>query len=176
MSYFRQKIDMAQFKFILEAGVQIPEIKQKGSHTASKSRKVEDLEDNHLNHAASERLEQQVHKLGLSVRSLNIQVEGQTVHLSATVTNQELKEKLILLVGNVQGISEVEEQVRVDHKGDEAHFHTVTVEDNLKLIAQKYLANKDRFPEIIEANKPFISDENDLYPGMVIRIIGVGKQ
>lgn len=167
---------MAQFKFISDAGIQLAEIKQKGAHTASKSRKVEDKEDDYLNHAASERLEQQVHELGLSVKSLNIQVEDATVHLSAVVANQELKEKLILLVGNVQGISEVQEQVQVDQKGEEAHFHTVTIEDSLKLIAQKYLENQERFSEIIEANKPFISDENDLYPGMVIRIPSLEKE
>ena len=161
---------MARFKFISDAGIQLPEIKQKGAHTANKSRKEEDENDTSINTAAADRLAQQVFECEIPVSDLRIQVEDETVYLSGTVGDQESREKLILLVGNVQGISEVNEEVVVEKEGEEAHFHTVTNEDNLEIIAEKYLDSGNRVEEIINANSPFLNQEADVYPGMVIRI------
>lgn len=161
---------MARFKFISDAGIQLPEIRQKGAHTANKTRKEEDENDTNVNTSAADRLAQQAYEIGLEVTDLRIQVEGEIVYLSGSVEDQERREKLILLVGNVQGISEVNEKVILEKEGEEAHFHTVTIEDNLKIIAEKYLESGNRAADIIKANSPFLKQEADVYPGMVIRI------
>lgn len=162
---------MATFNFIPDAGRQLPEIKQKGAHTASKSRsEEEEIEEQTPNYSASERLQQLAAELGFSTERVQFQIEDETVHLRGKVKNQEIKEKLILLSGNLQGISEVVEDLTAEKTGEESHFHTVTREDNLKIISQKYFEDPERYPEIMEANNPFIEKEGDLYPGMVLRI------
>jgi len=168
---------MATYKFIPDAGRQLPEIKQKGAHTASKSRtEEEEREEETPNFSASERLQRLAIELGFTPESVQIQIEDETVHLKGEVKTQEEKEKLILLSGNLQGISEVVEDLTAIEAGEESHFHTVTREDNLKIIAQKYFENPDRYHEIMQANSPFIEKEGDLYPGMVLRIPSLNQK
>lgn len=167
---------MATYKFIPDAGRQLPEIRQKGAHTASKSRsEEEELEDEVPNFSAAQRLEQLASELGLPTEGIHIQIEDETVLLKGMVNSQETKEKLILLSGNLQGISEVVEELTTENAEEESHFHTVTREDNLKLIAEKYFEDSNRFEEIMQANSPFIEKEGDIYPGMVIRIPSLNR-
>lgn len=168
---------MATYIFIPDAGRQLPEIKQKGAHTASKSRsEEEELEDEVPNFSATQRLEQLARELGFHTEGVHFHIEDETVHLKGKVKNQELKEKLVLLSGNLQGISEVVEELTPQDTAEAAHFHTVTREDNLKIISQKYFEDANRYMEIIEANAPFIKKEGDIYPGMVIRIPSLNQK
>ena len=78
-----------------------------------------------------------------------------------------MKEKIILAVGNVEGIATVE----ADHDGDDAPvFHTVVKGDTLSAIARKTLGNANRYAEIFEANKPMLTHPDKIYPGQVLRI------
>ena len=76
-----------------------------------------------------------------------------------------MREKVILAVGNVEGVAEVE-----DESDEPAVFHTVEKGDNLSKIAKKYLGSANRYPEIFEANKPMLSHPDKIYPGQVLRI------
>ncbi|MDX5358828.1 MAG: peptidoglycan-binding protein LysM [Rhodobacterales bacterium] len=112
-------------------------------------------------------LKQEVADLGLDSSGLDIKVEGDKVVVTGAAVSPEIKEKIILAVGNVEGVAAVE----ADHDGDAAPvFHTVVKGDTLSAIAKKTLGNANRYPEIFEANKPMLTHPDKIYPGQVLRI------
>ncbi|MGH1412526.1 MAG: peptidoglycan-binding protein LysM [Pelagimonas sp.] len=110
-------------------------------------------------------LKKEVADLGLDADNVEIKVDGETVTVSGDV-DQETKEKVILAVGNVDGVTKVEDNLG----GEEPKFHTVEKGDSLWKVAEKALGNGARYTEIFEANKPMLSDPDKIYPGQVLRI------
>ncbi len=55
-----------------------------------------------------------VKKLGLSYNTLTVKTNGDTVTLTGSVKKQEDAEKIALAVGNVEGVSAVDNQLSVD--------------------------------------------------------------
>ena len=108
----------------------------------------------------------EVSDLGLDASGLNITVEGDQVKVTGDAVSQEMKEKVILAVGNVEGVAAVEDEVT----GGDPVFHTVVSGDNLSKIAKKYLGSANAYPKIFEANKPMLSHPDKIYPGQVLRI------
>jgi nucleoid-associated protein YgaU len=80
--------------------------------------------------------------------------------------DQETREKVILAVGNVAGVAEVEDEAT----GPEPRFHTVEKGESLWKIAEATLGEGSRYMEIFEANKPMLTDPDKIYPGQVLRI------
>jgi len=113
-----------------------------------------------------EALKKEIDDLGLNATGLDISVEGDTVKVTGDAVSQEMKEKVILAVGNVEGVAAVEHE----GGGGEPVFHTVEKGDSLWKIAEKTLGNGARYTEIFEANKPMLSDPDKIYPGQVLRI------
>ena len=110
-------------------------------------------------------LNKEVADLGLDAKGLDITVEGDKVKIKGDAVSKEVREKVILAVGNVAGVAEVE-----DDGADDAVFHTVEAGDTLSAIAKKTLGSANRYMEIFEANKPMLSDPDKIYPGQVLRI------
>lgn len=115
-----------------------------------------------------EALEQEIADLGLDASGVDIVVEGDTVKLTGEAASDEIKEKLILAVGNVEGVAAVEEEVAAE--GGAPVFHTVEKGDTLWAVAEKSLGNGARYQEIFEANKPMLSHPDKIYPGQMLRI------
>lgn len=113
-------------------------------------------------------LQDEIKELGLEADGLDITVEGDQVKVSGTAASQEMKEKVILAVGNVEGVATVEE--RIEGGAGEPVFHTVEKGDTLWAIASKTMGNGAKYTEIFEANKPMLSDPDKIYPGQVLRI------
>ncbi|MGC1502763.1 MAG: peptidoglycan-binding protein LysM [Sulfitobacter sp.] len=113
-------------------------------------------------------LQDELKELGLDAEGLEITVEGDQVKVSGNAVSQEMKEKVILAVGNVEGVAAVDDQ-SAGGEG-EPTFHTVEKGDTLSAIAQKTLGKASRYPEIFEANKPMLSHPDKIYPGQVLRI------
>lgn len=115
-----------------------------------------------------EALQKEIKDLGLDASGLEIKVEGDKVKVGGKAVTPEMKEKVILAVGNVDGVATVE----TDHDDDtkEAVFHTVAKGDTLSAIAKKTLGNANRYMEIFEANKPMLKHPDKIYPGQVLRI------
>ena len=113
-------------------------------------------------------LQDELKDLGLDAEGLDISVEGDKVKVSGKAVSQEMKEKVILAVGNVEGVAAVEEEIEGD--GGEPTFHTVEKGDTLWAISAKALGNGARYEEIFEANKPMLSHPDKIYPGQVLRI------
>ena len=111
-------------------------------------------------------LKAEIDKLGLDATGVDIKVEGDKVKVSGSAVSQEQKEKIILAVGNVEGVAAVEDETG----GDDPVFHTVEKGDTLWAIATRTLGNGARYTEIFEANKPMLTDPDKIYPGQVLRI------
>lgn len=108
-------------------------------------------------------------RLGLAHEGVKIDVEGDTVKVSGSAPSQELKEKIIVALGNTAGVAKVEESIETP-AATAAEFYTVQSGDTLSGIAKKTLGNANEYMKIFEANKPMLSDPNKIYPGQVLRI------
>ena len=114
-------------------------------------------------------IEKEVADLGLD-GDVKVEVDGDTVKIAGAAPTQEAREKLILAVGNVLGVSKVEEDISVSDAEPEASFHTVVKGDTLWKISEKAYGNGAKYQAIFEANKPMLSDPDKIYPGQVLRI------
>ena len=114
-------------------------------------------------------LMQEVKNLGLDTSGVDIKVaEDGKVVVSGTAVSQEVKEKIILAVGNVAGVGEVQDDVQ--DAGAAPVFHEVKKGDTLSAISKKTLGNANRYNEIFEANRPMLSHPDKIYPGQMLRI------
>jgi nucleoid-associated protein YgaU len=116
----------------------------------------------------AEALKKEVESLGLDTSGVEISVDGDTVKLAGSAADDELREKIILAVGNVAGVAAVEDST--ENSGTEPVFHTVEKGDTLWAIAEKTLGNGSKYQKIFEANRPMLSDPDKIYPGQVLRI------
>lgn len=113
-------------------------------------------------------LKDELKGLGLDADGLDIKVDGDKVHVTGKAASQEMREKVILAVGNVEGVASVEDDVTGGE--GEPKFHTVEKGDTLWAISEKTLGNGAHYEKIFEANKPMLSHPDKIYPGQVLRI------
>ena len=120
---------------------------------------------------AKERLEKEVDDMGLEKEGIQIDVDDDgKVKVSGKAATQEMKEKIILAVGNVEGVGEVEDGIETDDDGNASQFHTVVSGDTLWAISKKYYGKGSRYQEIFEANRPMLKHPDKIYVGQVLRI------
>ena len=111
-----------------------------------------------------------VKQLGLAYNTLTVKTNGETVTLTGSVKKQEDSEKIALAVGNVEGVSSVDNQLAVDAPAAEGKFYTVKSGDSLSKIAKEVYGDPMKYGVIFEANKPMLSDPDKIYPDQVLRI------
>ncbi|AXO60148.1 peptidoglycan-binding protein LysM [Pseudomonas indoloxydans] len=119
---------------------------------------------------AAESLKEHVAKVGLGNPNIEVSVEGDKVIARGEVASQEEKEKILLALGNVAGVGEVDDQISVTTPAPEARFVTVKKGDTLSAIAKAEYGNANAYMKIFEANKPMLSHPDKIYPGQVLRI------
>ncbi|MCY1209355.1 putative protein YgaU [compost metagenome] len=120
---------------------------------------------------AAETLKEHVAKVGLGNPAIALTVEGDKVIARGEVATQEEKEKILLALGNVEGVSQVEDQISVSAPAvAPARFVTVKKGDTLSAIAKAEYGNANAYMKIFEANKPMLSHPDKIYPGQVLRI------
>ncbi|WP_207468768.1 peptidoglycan-binding protein LysM [Paracoccus fontiphilus] len=93
---------------------------------------------------------------------------GDTVKIESKGADRETLEKLVLAVGNIEGIAKVEADLPSDDKAPV--FHTVKKGETLSEIAKAYLGSASKYNAIFEANRPMLSDPDRIYPGQTLRI------
>ncbi|OAD45450.1 peptidoglycan-binding protein LysM [Polaribacter atrinae] len=123
----------------------------------------------------SEQLRNAITALNLEVTDLGIEVEDDAVKLWGETADLATKEKVVLVVGNTNGVATVEDnltvaEIEVIEEAAMAQFHTVESGDTLGKIAKTYYGNAMKYPVIFEANKPMLSHPDKIYPGQVLRI------
>ncbi len=166
---------MGLFNFIKNAGAKVFGSKKETKQETVKVEGNNDIDEREENRKAARKLEETVRDLKLEVDNLNIQIEGETATVSGKAKNQSTREKVILVAGNVEGISQVDDRMDVENKEPEAVFHTVETGDTLSKIAKEHYGDANRYPEIFEANKPMLNHPDKIYPGQVLRIPAENK-
>jgi len=113
-------------------------------------------------------LTQQVSATGLTCENLHISFSDEVATVSGTAPSQSEREKIVLVVGNVNGVAQVNDMLEV--AAPQAVFYTVQSGDTLSKIAKEQYGNAMKYPVIFEANKPMLKDPDKIYPGQVLRI------
>ena len=130
-------------------------------------------------------LVQALQKQGVTIQNGQITVRGgDTVTITGQADTQREKELAILIIGNTRGVAHVDDQITVVQRQAQpgaaqqqaqpaeppASFYTVKSGDTLSKIAEEYLGAANRYNEIFEANRPMLSDPDEIYPGQTLRI------
>jgi len=115
-------------------------------------------------------LMQHVFAMGLKIEEMKITYDDGVATIRGTCPSQEEKEKIILSVGNVAGVAQVDDRIVVEAPEPEATFYTVVSGDTLSKIARAQYGDAMKYPVIFEANQPMLTDPDKIYVGQVLRI------
>jgi len=141
-------------------------------------------------------LRQHVAEAGINADTLQFRFENSVLIAEGNVPDQETREKVILIVGNVEGVGQVDDRLSVGSapppsalaaaaamqaataaanavQAPEAwttKTYTVQKGDTLSAIAKTMYGKASLYPKIFDANKPMLKDPDKIYPGQVLRI------
>ncbi len=115
-----------------------------------------------------------VQKFELPVNNFKVDVDGENACVTGVCPTQAVREKVVLAVGNINGIAQVDDKLTVETPAAEAKFYTVASGDTLSKIAKEFYGNPMEYNMIFEANKPLLADPNKIYPGQTLRIPNSG--
>ncbi len=155
---------MGLFSFIKDAGKKIFGIDKPNT------KEIGTKDEREENSKAARKLEQTIEDLNLKAENLKIHIENDMAVVSGKALDQATREKIILVIGNSEGISQVDDRLDVENTEPEAVFHTVERGDTLSKISKEHYGDPNRYPVIFEANKPMLQDPDKIYPGQVLRI------
>ncbi len=151
---------MGLFSFLKGAGSNILN-KVTGRTAAAEPAKIE--------LSKTDALKAEIAKLGLPVENLDISL-GEQVIVNGKTLDNATREKVILALGNVEGVTSVDDRMEVENAEPEATFYTVQSGDSLSKIAKSQYGNAMAYNAIFEANKPMLTHVDKIYPGQVLRI------
>ncbi len=109
----------------------------------------------------------------LNIADMHIDLEDSTVTVYGQCETTSEKEKVILALGNVSGISAVDDRISIveaEEAAPEPRFYEVQPGDSLSKIAKKFYGDPMKYHAIFEANQPLLSDPNKIYPGQSLRL------
>jgi len=150
---------MGLFSFIKDAGANL------FGHKEKEQKSIQEL-----NFEKAKKLMANIDAEGLPVEDLNVIIDGERALVFGTVPDQRTKEIVILMVGNTEGIAEVDDRLEVKSEEPESQFYTVKKGDYLSKIAKEVYGDASKYNVIFEANKPMLKDPDLIYPGQVLRI------
>ncbi|NND73017.1 MAG: peptidoglycan-binding protein LysM [Rhodothermales bacterium] len=110
--------------------------------------------------------------LGGQVKDLQVGFDDGTVTLSGSVATGSVREKAILLAGNVEGVERVNDTIVVE--ADQPVFYSVKEGDSLSKIAKAEYGDAMKWQALFDANREVIKDPDLIYPGQQIRIPKLG--
>jgi nucleoid-associated protein YgaU len=116
-----------------------------------------------------EALKQEVSRLGLPVSGLSVEFADHIVVTGTTETNAD-REKLILAVGNVEGVASVSDNISVTNPEPESTFHEVKSGDTLSKISKEVYGDAMKYNVIFEAKRPMLDHPDKIYTGQILRI------
>lgn len=117
-----------------------------------------------------QQLEKRLADFNFDIENLSIDLKDDTVSVFGQTKSQSEKEKVVLALGNIEGISTVDDRISVLVKEPEAKFYEVRRGDTLSKIARAFYGDPMKYPVIFEANKPMLKNPDLIYPGQVLRI------
>jgi nucleoid-associated protein YgaU len=141
---------MSLFDFVKDAGKQMGIVKEGPSN---------------------EELRKEIEALGLNVNDLGVEFNDGVVQVSGSTSTQEERERVILAMGNIEGVEQVDDYMDVESTEPPLeNFYTVQPGDSLSKIAKQFYGNAMKYMVIFEANTPMLKNPDLIYPGQVLRI------
>jgi nucleoid-associated protein YgaU len=116
---------------------------------------------------------ERIRKLRLGKDDIEVEDEGDKVVLRGSAGSQAEREKIVLAAGNVQGVAQVDDKLKVAGAAaaePPAQFYTVVKGDTLSRIAKQFYGSAQKYNRIFEANRPLLKHPDKIYPGQVLRI------
>jgi len=110
-----------------------------------------------------------VESSGIPVENLSVELVSDVVTVHGQTESVEDKEKIVLIVGNTEGIATVDDRLSVVAPVT-SKFYTVQSGDSLSKISKEFYGDPMKYNAIFEANTPMLKDPNAIYPGQVLRI------
>ena len=158
---------MGLFSFLKNSGAKL--LTKKNTKEVT-SPEIKRMEEEILNKQKVILLKGVIGTLGIRVTNMDVEFDGSTATIHGQVANQANREKVILALGNVGGVANVDDRMTVRKEQPEADFYTVKRGDSLSKIAKRVYGDPMKYTKIFEANKPMLKDPNLIYPGQVLRI------
>lgn len=124
--------------------------------------------------AKAEALAKQITVLGLKVDGLEVTFDDGVAVVRGRTPSQQEREKIVLVLGNTQGVARVVDELTVESSQPAALFYTVKKGDTLGAIAKAHYGSASKYPLIFEANRPMLKNPDLIYPGQVLRIPPLG--
>lgn len=121
------------------------------------------------------KLHMRLEELGLAPEDLSVSFREGVVEVNGTVSTPADRERIILALGNVEGVSQVVDALTLEGEAPEPTFYTVQPGDTLSKIAKQHYGDAMKYPMIFEANRPMLKDPDKIYPGQVLRIPDLGS-
>jgi nucleoid-associated protein YgaU len=121
----------------------------------------------------AEPLVKSIHDHGFQIADLKVSVEGDQATIRGRANSQADRERVILQVGNTQGVARVDDQLELAETAPaepEGSYYEVKRGDSLSKIAKAHYGDAMKYPVIFEANRPMLKDPDEIYPGQVLRI------
>jgi len=135
--------------------------------------KVFGKSDATLEKEKAEAIVNHINKYDLKVKDLVVKVEGETVTLNGEVSSVLERNRVVVVTGNVAGISAVNDNLVLNVSEPvepEKQYYTVVKGDYLSKIAKRVYGDAMKYNVIFEANKPMLTDPDKIYPGQVLVI------
>lgn len=116
-----------------------------------------------------------IQSLGIPVESLSVSYNSttDTAVVKGQVQTQADKEKIVIAVGNIDHVAQVDDQLTVaqqEQAPEQSQFYTVKSGDTLSKISKEVYGDANQYNKIFEANTPMLKDANSIFPGQVLRI------
>jgi nucleoid-associated protein YgaU len=163
---------MGLFNFIKNAGSNI--LKKKVADYGTKKRSAEAIKERQEG-----LLEGIISGSGLDIKNVDVEIEDDIVMIWGQAASEEVKEKAILILGNMDGVAAIDDRISVVASSSaptpsapaaSAQMYEVQPGDSLSKIAQKIYGDPLKYKIIFEANQPMLRDPNLIYPGQTLRI------
>ena len=150
-------------------------IKDVGEKLTGKDDKLKDGQNVAQKDALEERMKgnalmRHVMQLGLEVERLRVDFDDGVATVTGKAADQATRERVVLSIGNTEGVAQVDDRMTVDEARSEATFYTVRKGDSRSKIAKGHYGDAMKYPAIFEANKPMLEDPDKIYPGQVLRL------
>ena len=126
-------------------------------------------------------LKKEITELGYNADAYDVGVQDDTITIRGEAASQEEKEKVVLAMGNVKGVSNVDDSILISSAAAaenqesrqaqrESRFYTVRSGDTLSKIAREFYGDANAYMRIFQANQPMLKDPDLIYPGQALRI------
>ena len=125
---------------------------------------------------AADNIKQHLEIKTTGLSNLDVQFDDGTVTICGDCTSEAVRERAVLIAGNVLGVETVvaddlrAPKPKPEEPKEKAEIYEIVSGDTLGAIAKRYYGSASKYMKIFEANKDIISDPNKIYPGQKIRI------